>query len=296
MKTNMHPEVTQPTEMKLAYIDGRSNILFLYLREMGAPKLLTREQERDLAAESAQGKPGAWDSLIRASLRIVVDIARDYAGKGLPLTDLISEGNIALMEAAGRFDHTRGNRLYTYARRPVTNAIRLALSNKSRTIRIPTHALDKVNRIHKVERRYEMELGCEPTDVELANEARISPRSLPEYRSLQQPVSLDALIDENGHDQFGNMVPDPHIKLPSDEAGSDSTIDRVFHHIDRLPEHERAVLTYRFGLGGEKEKTTREVGTIIRRSHKTVQNIQCKTLKKLRAKLLKEGITTSLDC
>jgi len=194
--------------------------LHLYLREIGQVKLLTPAEEIALAKRIKRGDQSARELMIKANLRLVVKIARDYEGLGLPLLDLINEGNIGLMKGVERFDPKKGAKLSTYASWWIKQAIKRALANQSKTIRLPVHVVDKVAHIRRAELKLQEELKRDPTDGELAKELNLNSRSVREYREASRaPVSLDAPLGTDESDSVSELVADPNAAAPSKQRG-----------------------------------------------------------------------------
>lgn len=264
--------------------ESRSDALHLYLREIGQVKLLTSKEEIALARRIKRGDKSAREHMITANLRLVVKIARDYEGMGVPLLDLINEGNIGLMKGVERFDLGKGAKLSTYAALWIKQQIRRALSNQAKTIRLPVHVVDKVAHLRRAEIKLQEILGREPTDEELAHELRLDPRRVRQYRlAAKTPVSLDAPIGDDESNRISEMVADPNAALPFDQLVQATDTDLAREILATLPERERAVLSLRFGLADGTERTLEEIGQRFDLTRERIRQIQEQALKKLRA-------------
>jgi RNA polymerase primary sigma factor len=230
----------------------------LYLREIGQVKLLTREEEVELAARIKKGDKRAREQMIKANLRLVVKIAHDYEGLGLPLLDLINEGNIGLMKAVERFDPAKGGKLSTYGSWWIKQSIKRALANQSKTIRLPVHLVDKISKMRRTAMKLQEEFGREPTDEELAEELGISASRVAQLRTAAiRPASLDAPIGDDDSNNFAEVVQDENADTPYEQL-EDKTITKMLHEmIKTLDPREATILTFRFGLDGGPEKTKR---------------------------------------
>jgi len=262
----------------------------LYLREIGQTKLLTPQQEIELAKRIQHGDERAREEMIKANLRLVVKIARDYEEYGLPLLDLINEGNIGLMKAVERFDPTKGAKLSTYASWWIKQAIRRALANQSKTIRLPVHVGDKINHMRRAAVKFQEEFGREPSDEELAEELDTTAYRVAELRSAAiRPASLDAPIGGPDEDSnaFADIVQDENAETPYEELEEKTNTDLVREVLNTLPEREQTILRYRFGLDGENEKTLEEVGQRFGVTRERIRQIQNIALNKLRKAIQK---------
>lgn len=256
----------------------------IYLREIGQTPLLTPEQEIELAARIKKGDAEARSLMIRANLRLVVKIAHDYARFGLPLLDLISEGNIGLMKAVERFDPKKGGKLSTYAAWWIKQAIRRALANQSKTIRLPAHLVDKIARMRRTEHQLMEKLGREPTVEEIAFEMNLPPRTIAQWQTVSlKPASLDAPIGSDADSsQFGELIGDERARNPFDEINDRQLRFEVEALLDRLDRRERDILKYRFGLQGARVETLESVGRRFRITRERVRQIQNVAVGKLR--------------
>ena len=261
----------------------------IYLREIGKTPLLTREEEVELADRIKNGDKEARAHMIKANLRLVVKIAQDYANYGLPLLDLISEGNIGLMKAVERFDPNKGGKLSTYAAWWSKQSIKRALANQSKTIRLPVHMVDKISKMRRVAMVLSEELGREPTDEELSEEIGIDRGKLAQLKAAaQRPASLDAPIGEDDGTQFGEIIGDEKAQTPLELLSHKNMHMQLDDLLDVLDERERKIVDARFGLGGQKPKTLEEVGQEFGVTRERIRQLQNIALKKLRRALQKK--------
>lgn len=272
------------------FADESDSGIKIYLREIGQTPLLTREEEVKLARRIKKGDQAARQQMIKANLRLVVKIAHDYANLGLPLLDLISEGNIGLMKAVERFDPKKGGKLSTYAAWWIKQSIKRALANQSKTIRLPVHLVDKIARMRRLSTQLTEEFGREPTDEEIAEEMAISPAKVSQLRTAAiRPASLDAAIggdDDNA--SLGDLIGDetavdPHQFLS--DKNLRNSIQNLFHVLD---ERELRIITQRFGLDGKREMTLEEVGKKFKVTRERIRQLQNIALRKLKRALDKQ--------
>ncbi len=281
--------VSQPAESgreRTSY-DGDSAIK-LYLREIGQVRLLTPQDEIDLAARIRRGDRSARERMIKANLRLVVKIARDYEGLGLPLLDLISEGNIGLMKAVERFDPSKGGKLSTYGAWWIKQSIKRALANQAKTIRLPVHLVDKISRMRRVAMNLQEILGREPSDDELAEEMGMTASRVSLLRTAAiRPASLDAPIGDDESNNFAEIVQDENAETPYQQLEEKTVSDMLHHMVEDLDPREATILRYRFGLDGGKERTLEEVGQKFGVTRERVRQIQNIALAKLRRRIQK---------
>jgi RNA polymerase primary sigma factor len=276
------------TPRRLSMEDG-DNGFQLYLREIGQYPLLTPEDEVKLAAKIKRGNKQARIHMVRANLRLVVKIARDYANLGLPLMDLISEGNIGLMKAVERFDPKKGGKLSTYAAWWIKQSIKRALANQSKTIRLPVHLVDKISKMRRVSMQMSEELGREPTDDELAEEVGMSSAKVTMLKSAAiRPTSLDAPIGDDDATAFGEIVGDENAQNPFEMLRDKDLRDEVDDLMAVLDERERRIIQSRFGLSGGRAKTLEEVGKNFGVTRERIRQLQNIALKKMRRALNKK--------
>jgi len=258
----------------------------LYLREIGRIKLLTPQEEIDLAARIKKGDREARTLMITANLRLVIKIAHDYANLGLPLLDLVSEGNIGLMRAVERFDPAKGGKLSTYAAWWIKQSIKRALANQSKTIRLPVHLVDKISKMNRVASQMSEELGREPTDDELAEEVGLSPRSVSQLKTASiRPTSLDAPINGDDSTEFGDLVGDEDARTPFEFLRDRDLRDELPELLAVLDPRERLIIFQRFGLDGARPRTLEEVGNKLGVTRERIRQVQNIALMKLRRAL-----------
>ncbi|OQA29105.1 MAG: RNA polymerase sigma factor SigA [Verrucomicrobia bacterium ADurb.Bin345] len=258
----------------------------IYLREIGQTELLTIKQEVELAKRIKKGDEEARQLMIRANLRLVVKIAYDYARYGLPLLDLISEGNIGLMKAVERFDPKKGGKLSTYAAWWIKQSIKRALANQSKTIRLPAHLVDKISKMRKVHYQLMQKTGREPTSEEVAKVLKVPASTVSQWTTLSlRPTSLDAPIGDEDSGEFGDIIGDDKARTPFDEINDRQLRKEVEGLIDRLGKREREILKYRYGLRGVKPETLEVVGKRFRITRERVRQIQNAAVVRLREML-----------
>jgi len=261
----------------------------LYLREIGQVKLLTPQQEIELAAKIKKGDKAARELMIKANLRLVVKIARDYEGLGLPLLDLISEGNIGLMKAVERFDPAKGGKLSTYGAWWIKQSIKRALANQSKTIRLPVHLVDRISRMRRTAMRLHEELGREPTDEEVAAELGMTASRVTQLRTAAiRPASLDAPIGDEDSNNYAEVVQDENADTPYQQLEEKTVTAMLKEMVKSLDPREATILRFRFGLDGGNEKTLEEVGQkfgVTRERVRQIQNIALAKLRKMIEKL-----------
>lgn len=261
----------------------------LYLREIAKFPLLTPEEEVKLAKRIKKGDTKASMEMVRANLRLVVKIARDYANLGLPLLDLISEGNMGLMKAVERFDPKKGGKLSTYAAWWIKQSIKRALANQSKTIRLPVHLVDKIAKMRRVASQMTEELGREPTDDELAEEIGLASSKVTQLKSAAvRPASLDQPIGDDDSTAFGELVGDEEAEDPFETLRDKDLREEVGELLDLLDERERRIINSRFGLDGQKPKTLEEVGEKFGVTRERIRQLQNIALHKLRKALGKK--------
>jgi RNA polymerase primary sigma factor len=255
----------------------------LYLREIGQVKLLTPDEEIELAARIKKGDKKAREQMIKANLRLVVKIAHDYEGFGLPLLDLVSEGNIGLMKAVERFDPSKGGKLSTYGAWWIKQSIKRALANQSKTIRLPVHLVDKISKMRRVAMKLQEVFGREPTDEELGEELGISPSRVAMMRTAAiRPASLDAPIGDDESNTYAEVVQDENADTPYEELEDKTVTTMLQSLVKNLDQRESSILCYRFGLDGGPERTLEEVGEKFGVTRERIRQIQNLALNKLR--------------
>ncbi|HTU85026.1 MAG TPA: RNA polymerase sigma factor RpoD [Solirubrobacteraceae bacterium] len=258
--------------------------LRLYLRSIGRVALLTAEQEVTLARRIERGDMEAKQRMIEANLRLVVSIAKSYLGRGLTFLDLIQEGSMGLIRAVEKFDYRRGYKFSTYATWWIRQAVTRAIADKGRTIRIPVHMVEKLNKVVHVERQLVQQLGREPTSEEIAAELETNVREVRDVlRMAQQPVSLEKPIGEEEESELGDFVEDQTAESPFELASERLRRENLRRALAALPEREREVIEMRFGLTGERPYTLEEVGKAFNVTRERIRQIENHTLKKLEA-------------
>ena len=261
----------------------------LYLREIARFPLLTVEEEVNLARKIKRGDQEARSLMVRSNLRLVVKIARDYSNYGLPLLDLISEGNIGLMKAVERFDPKKGGKLSTYAAWWIKQSIKRALANQSKTIRLPVHLVDKISKMRRVSSQMTEELGREPTDDELAEEIGLASCKVSALKTASiRPTSLDQPIGDDDSTAFGDLVGDVEAQDPFEMLRDKDLRDEVGDLMGLLDDRERRIINSRFGLDGKKPKTLEQVGEKFHVTRERIRQLQNIALGKLRRALSKK--------
>ena len=259
-----------------------------YLQEIGQFPLLTPQQEVELAGKIKKGDAAARERMINANLRLVVTIARDYANLGLPLLDLISEGNIGLTKAVERFDPTKGAKLSTYAMWWIKQSIKRALANQSKTIRVPVHLADKLAKMRRVSLQMSDELGREPTDEELGEEIGIDSDKITRLRTVGiRPASLNAPITDDDSTEFAEVIGDDEAQTPFELLRDKNLRSEMDGLIEVLDAREKKIISHRFGLDGGKPKTLEDVGRDFGVTRERIRQLQNIALAKLRRALSK---------
>ena len=259
-----------------------------YLREIGRIPLLTPQQEIELAEKIKKGDAAARERMINANLRLVVTIARDYANLGLPLLDLISEGNIGLTKAVERFDPTKGAKLSTYAMWWIKQSIKRALANQGKTIRLPVHLADKLAKMRRVSLQMSDELGREPTDEELGEEIGIDSDKITRLRTVGiRPASLNAPITDDDSTEFAEVIGDDEAQTPFELLRDKNLRSEMDGLIEVLDAREKKIISHRFGLDGGKPKTLEDVGRDFGVTRERIRQLQNIALAKLRRALSK---------
>ena len=266
----------------------RESSLRLYMQEIAQHELLTPEQEVELADKIQSGDKHARTKMINANLRLVVKIAQDYSNYGVPLQDLISEGNIGLMKAVERFDPEKGGKLSTYAAWWIKQSIKRALANQSKTIRLPVHMVDKISKTRKIADAMAESLGREPTDQELSEELGISRTKLAMIKQAsQRPASLDAPVFEGEATEYSELIGDDKAVDPALALSSKNMHNNLDDLLDVLDEREQRIIDARFGLDGQKPMTLEEVGMEFGVTRERIRQLQNLALTKMRNALRK---------
>jgi RNA polymerase primary sigma factor len=286
---------SQPKKEELDLtVEPSLDSLRLYLRSIGQVELLTAAQEVELAKRIERGDMLAKRQMVEANLRLVVSIAKGYLGRGLSFLDLIQEGSLGLIRAVEKFDYRRGYKFSTYATWWIRQAVTRAIADKARTIRIPVHMVEKLNRVTHVERQLVQRLGREPEAAEIAEELRWP---VPDVRDIlrvaQQPVSLEKPVGDEDESELGDFVADDAVLEPFEEASEHLQKEGVRKALDALPDRERQVLELRYGLSGGEPLTLEEVGRMFGVTRERIRQIENNTLKKLQrlpeAQMLREA-------
>jgi RNA polymerase primary sigma factor len=277
------PGARKKVEIDLT-VEPSLDSLRLYLRSIGRVELLTAEQEVQLARRIERGDMLAKQQMIEANLRLVVSIAKSYLGRGLTFLDLIQEGSMGLIRAVEKFDYRRGYKFSTYATWWIRQAVTRAIADKGRTIRIPVHMVEKLNKVVHVERQLVQQLGREPTPHEIALELETTVREVRDVlRMAQQPISLEKPIGEEEESELGDFVEDQTAESPFELAAEHLRRENLRRALAALPEREREVIEMRFGLTGERPYTLEEVGRAFNVTRERIRQIENHTLKKLEA-------------
>ncbi len=282
--SDQEPEAEAETKLDLSIKTASNDPVRMYLREIGKVPLLTAEQEVSLAKRIERGDMYAKNQLIQANLRLVVSIARRYANRGLTLLDLIQEGNLGLIRAVEKFDYRRGFKFSTYATWWIRQAVSRALADQARTIRIPVHMVETINKLIRVQRQLLQDLGREPTPEEIATDMGLTPDKVREIQKIsQEPVSLENPVGDEGDSQLGDFIEDDQAVAPSDAVGELMQGEDLSRVLELLTSRERRVLEMRYGLTDGRPHTLEEVGVQFGVTRERIRQIEAKTLAKLRA-------------
>lgn len=255
----------------------------LYLKEIGSYPLLTMDDEIDLATKITEGDNMAKQKLAESNLRLVVSIAKRYVGRGLSFLDLIQEGNLGLIKAVDKFDHTKGYKFSTYATWWIRQAITRSIADQSRTIRIPVHMSEIINKTYRMSRTLLQELGREPTEQELSDALNLPVEKIREIQKVSaDPISLDTPIGEEDDSHLGDFIKDDTVLGPEDAATYSVLQDQIAKLLDTLTEREQRVLILRFGLTDGRTRTLEEVGKEFNVTRERIRQIEAKALRKLR--------------
>ena len=264
--------------------EGTTDGLQLFLKGIGKVRLLTAQEEVDLSKRIERGSFEAKQRMVEANLRLVVSIAKRYRNQGLPFLDLIQEGTLGLVRATEKYDYRRGFKFSTYATWWIRQAIARALADKARTIRIPVHIVEKLNRIGRAERKLATELGREPTAEEIAEVTGIEPQEVEAIkRSAQAPISLEKPVGDEEQTEFGQLIADEHAESPYERAVEALTIEALRDALENLSYRERRVIELRYGLGDQHPRTLDEVGRTFNVTRERIRQIEHQSLKKLQA-------------
>lgn len=282
----LEEENPEDKELDLTIAENSINIddhVRMYLKEIGKVALLSGDEEIELAKRIENEDEEAKRRLAEANLRLVVSIAKKYVGRGMLFLDLIQEGNLGLLKAVEKFDYRKGYKFSTYATWWIRQAITRAIADQARTIRIPVHMVETINKLIRVSRQLLQELGREPTDDELAAEMQMPVEKVRETRKIaQEPVSLETPIGEEEDSHLGDFIPDDDIPAPADAAAFSLLKEQLNEVLNTLNERERDVLRLRFGLVDGKARTLEEVGSQFNVTRERIRQIEAKALRKLR--------------
>jgi RNA polymerase primary sigma factor len=268
----------------------------MYFREMGRVPLLTAEEEVSLAKRIERRDMDAKRKLTEANLRLVVSIARRHMGRGMPLLDLIQEGNLGLMRAVEKFDYRRGFKFSTYATWWIRQAVTRALADQARTIRIPVHMVENINKLVRVQRQLLQDSGREPTPEEIATEMGTTPERVREILKIsQEPVSLETPIGEEDDSQLGDFIEDEDAIMPVEAVSEIMQKEELGRVLGTLTHRERKVIELRFGLRGEHPRTLEEVGQKFGVTRERIRQIEAKTLAKLKSYRESQRLRNYLD-
>lgn len=255
----------------------------MYLKEIGKVSLLTADEERELAIRMEQGDEEAKKKLCESNLRLVVSIAKRYLNRGLSFLDLIQEGNLGLIKAVDKFDYTKGYKFSTYATWWIRQAITRSIADQARTIRIPVHMVETINKLIRISRQLLQEYGREPTSEEIAKEMGITVEKVREIKKISQdPVSLETPIGEEEDSHLGDFIPDDDVPAPVDAAAYSMLKEQLMEVLDTLSDREKKVLMLRFGLEDGRPRTLEEVGKEFNVTRERIRQIEAKALRKLR--------------
>ena len=254
-----------------------------YLKTIGQVRLLTMEEEQKIAKRISEGDPEAKKELIEANLRLVVSIAKKYVGRGLPLLDLIQEGNIGLMKAVDKFEYEKGFKFSTYATWWIRQAITRAIADQAKTIRVPVHMVETINKVVRARRTLTQELGREPSNKEIAEMLGEDEDRVTEIMSFSQdPVSMEAPVGDEDDSHLGDFIKDDNVPVPADAATFTLLKEQLEEVLGTLTEREQKVLTLRFGLEDGRARTLEEVGKEFNVTRERIRQIEAKALRKLR--------------
>ncbi|HEY3183986.1 MAG TPA: sigma-70 family RNA polymerase sigma factor [Gaiellaceae bacterium] len=277
-------ELPVDEEEALEALEVSTDSLQLFLKDVGKVDLLTAAQEVELAKRIERGDHRAKQEMVEANLRLVVSIAKRYRNQGLPFLDLIQEGTIGLVRAAEKFDYRKGFKFSTYATWWIRQAVARALADKARTIRMPVHVVEKLNKIMRTERKLRAEKGREPSSEEIALELDLSVEEVEQIRRTSQaPVSLEKPVGDEEESEFGHFIEDESEPLPDEAADTTMRREALSRALSMLAERERRVLEMRYGLNGEQPRTLDEVGRTFNVTRERIRQIENQSLKKLRA-------------
>lgn len=282
---DFNEEVLEDTETDIVLPDGTSvdDPVRMYLKEIGKVQLLSMEEESELAERMANGDESARKRLAEANLRLVVSIAKKYVGRGMLFLDLIQEGNMGLIKAVEKFDYTKGFKFSTYATWWIRQAITRAIADQARTIRVPVHMVETINKLIRVKRQLLQQLGREATPEELSREMELPIERISEIEKIaQEPISIDTPIGEEEDSHLGDFIPDDDAPAPAESAAFTLLREQLVDVLQTLTPREEKVLKLRFGLDDGKARTLEEVGREFKVTRERIRQIEAKALRKLR--------------
>ncbi len=285
---HFHPGDEEEEEIDLDAIDllegiGTEDPVRMYLKEIGTVPLLTAEEEVELARRKAEGDVRAKERLIEANLRLVVSIAKRYTGRGMSFLDLVQEGNLGLIKGVEKFDYTKGYKLSTYATWWIRQSVTRALADQARTIRVPVHMVETINKMSKMQRKLTLELGYEPSTAELADALEMSEEKVMEIMQIaREPASLETPIGEEDDSNLGDFVADSNAVTPEGNVEQVMLREHIDILLDDLKDREKQVVILRFGLEDGHPRTLEEVGKEFNVTRERIRQIEAKALRKLR--------------
>ncbi|MDD4291770.1 MAG: RNA polymerase sigma factor RpoD [Clostridia bacterium] len=283
LKVVQMPEADNSALLKGVYDVAVDDPVKIYLKSIGEVPLLSGDEEIVLAQRMMKGEKQAKDQLIEANLRLVVSIAKRYVGRGMQFLDLIQEGNMGLVKAVDKFDYTKGFKFSTYATWWIRQSITRAIADQARTIRIPVHMVETINRQVRVSRNLTQELGREPTPEEIANEMNVSEAKVREIQRIaQDPVSLETPIGEEEDSHLGDFIEDDKVLSPGDQASISMLRSEIFNSLHNLTPREEKVMRLRYGMDDGRIRTLEEVGRVFNVTRERIRQIEAKALRKLR--------------
>ena len=274
-----------PEEIDLSVPEGvgTDDPVRMYLKEIGKVPLLTTEDEIQLAIRKEEGDEAANHQFAEEHMRLVVSIAKRYAGRGMALLDLIQEGNLGLIKAVDKFDYSKGYKFSTYATWWIRQAITRAIADQARTIRIPVHMVETINKVIRTSRQLVQDLGREPKPEEIGEVMHMSPERVREILKVsQEPVSLETPVGEEDDSHLGDFIQDDHVAVPAEAAAYTLLREQLVEVLDTLTDREQKVLSLRFGLGDGRARTLEDVGKDFNVTSERIRQIEAKALRKLR--------------
>ena len=282
------PELEDEENIDLSAVEllegvGTEDPVRMYLKEIGTVPLLTAEEELSLAKRKAEGDPVAKQRLIEANLRLVVSIAKRYTGRGMSFLDLVQEGNLGLIKGVEKFDYEKGYKLSTYATWWIRQSVTRALADHARTIRVPVHMVETINRMSKMQRKLTLELGAEPTTAQLAEALDMTEDKVLEIMQIaREPASLETPIGEEDDSNLGDFVADNNTVTPEEFVERDMLREHIDILLDDLKDREKQVIILRFGLNDGHPRTLEEVGKVFDVTRERIRQIEAKALRKLK--------------